>query len=688
MLSNHWLVWIKRILLVFGIGLIVWIAIGISQRWYEFRDTDPERGAIAQGIDKFGSQFLKTIYLEQGWSAADSLWFYSVAQGSNLLPYSFFLYLEQANSSELFRSRQNMDRYGYLPQRATVSNPDGLPVGMVRDEYQGIAYMGFTCAACHTTQINYQGIGIRIDGGPALADMETFMIDLAAALHATLEHTDKRKRFVDAVLGYGSYQHANDVLDDLRKYAQRIKTYTIINTPRDTRRPLTRYGYARLDAFGRIYNRVLEHIMSAWQLQELLSELLAPDELIDVITGVGPVLGGHDRDHLIERIQSFLTEKQLIQLRNRIYNPADAPVSYPFLWDVPQHDYVQWNGRVGNSGLGPMARNAGQVIGVFATLDWQGKEGFTLASVLGGQGFGARYIDFKSSIDIRNLRRVENHLRRLTSPLWPEHILPELNKTRVMRGRELFGQYCAECHGQISRADPDRRIVATMIAVERVETDSKMAVNSASYTGYSGILRNQYVDTGSGNILLQHQAPAVTLLTAATRNVVTTPDSDKWLLRRWIERSLDFSYTYFDNQVRPSIKAGDYIPDTTVNPFASIMAYKARPLNGVWATAPYLHNGSVPTLYDLLLPKKGPGDPEEGEYRPDEFMVGSRDFDPIKVGFKTAGYDGFWFRTTIWGNTNGGHEYASGRTPMPDGSYLPALTKAQRLDLLEYLKSL
>mgnify|MGYP003414574623 FL=1 len=190
------------------------------------------------------------------------------------------------------------------------------------------------------------------------------------------------------------------------------------------------------------------------------------------------------------------------------------------------------------------------------------------------------------------------------------------------------------------------------------------------------------------NILLQHQAPAVALLTSATRNVVTTPDSDQWFLQRWLERSIDFSYTFFDNEVQPSLKNGNYTPDTTAQPFASIMAYKARPLNGIWATAPYLHNGSVPTLYDLLLPKRQAHDPIDGEYRPDEFIVGSREFDPQKVGFRSTDYDGFVFRTNLWGNHNGGHEYAAGRTPQSDGTFLPALTREQRLDLLEYLKSL
>lgn len=679
---------IKLLLLILSVSVIIWLVTGISLRLHEFRDDDPHRGAMTSGTGKFGEQFSEIVYLAQGWSAADSLWFYNTTQGSNLLPYSFFLVLEQSGSPALFRSDENIDRYGYLPQRVTTSNPDGLPAGMVRDEYQGKAFMGFTCAACHTTQVNYRGTGIRIDGAPANSDMETFMIDLAQALHATLETPEKLDRFIANVLRQGHYKNTSDILADLRKYAQRIKTYTIINTPRDTKRPLTRYGYARLDAFGRIYNRVLEHIMSAQQLRELLAGILSPAELAQVMADVEPLLSGSDRDHIIERAQAYLSDKQIIRLRNKIYNPADAPVSYPFLWDVPQHDYIQWNGRVDNSGLGPMARNAGQVIGVFGTLDWQEKDGFTLSSVLGGQGFGSRHIDFQSSIDIRNLRRVEKHLRKLTSPAWPEHILPQIDQSRQARGAELFAQYCAACHGQIDRTDPDRRIVATMISVSSVGTDAKMAENSSVFMGYSGILRNQYVSVGTGNILLQHQAPAVALLTAATRNVVTTPDRDKWFFRRWFERSLDFTHTFFDNEVQSSLKKGNYTPDTTVEPFASVMAYKARPLNGIWATAPYLHNGSVPTLYDLLLPKKQPGDPEEGEYRPDEFMTGSREFDPEKVGLRSSGYKGFLFRTRIWGNHNGGHEYAAGRTPLPDGTLLPALTKEQRMDLLEYLKSL
>jgi cytochrome c5 len=667
---------------------LVWAGIGIAHRTYDFWDSDPNRGALPINDDMFDAPVTAVTYLEQGWDASESLWFYNTTQGSNLLPYDFFLELEQAAGTELFRSNANINRYRYLPQQPTFSNPHGLPLGMSKDTYRGKDYMGYTCAACHTTQLNYNGTGIRIDGGPAMADLESFMGGLAAAMDATLKDPARRERFVAAVLKHGNYTAADAVLQDLEIYTRRLQTYNLINKPRAPDRPLTHYGFARLDAFGRIYNRVLEHIVSADLLEELLTEVVPVAERDKVMANVKPILNASERDHLLARIEQYLTPKQRLALRNKLFNPADAPVSYPFLWDIPQHDYVQWNGIVNNSGIGPMGRNAGQVIGVFGTLDWQQKEGISLSSVLGGQGFGETHVEFNSSVDIRNLRRVENQLHTLTSPAWPATILPAIDPVRAERGRPLFNQYCESCHQTIDRTSADRRVIAHMGNIATVQTDPKMALNSVQFDGHTGILRNYYASMDVGNILLQKEAPAAALLNLSTRNVITTPDPDKIFIQRWAERSFDALSTVFQNKVKPSLKQGDYTPDTTVTPVASLAAYKGRSLNGIWATAPYLHNGSVPSLYELLLPKKRPGDPADGEYRPDEFMVGSREFDPVKVGLRSAGYEGFLFRTHIPGNHNSGHEYASGHTPQADGTVLPALNREQRLDLVEYMKTL
>ena len=693
-------------------------------------DTDPDRGATTVKQDIFGDHFGTVEYLPQNWKPADSLWFYTITQGSNMLPYDFFMVLEKKGDSEPFRSNDNMNRYRYLPQKPTSSNPDGLPVGFVKDTYKGNDYIGLTCAACHTAQINYQGKGIRIDGGPAGADMETFMADMVRALKAALENDGARERFVKNVMARGAYKTEADVNADLRKYTDRLANYITINYS------TTHYGYARLDAFGRIYNRVLEHIITARELRELLRDprivrpgAISQEELETILGRDGDnVLTGAERDQILANLLNTLGKnnewESLGRLRKKLFNAPNAPVSYPFLWDTPQHDYVQWNGLTENSGLKAIGRNAGEAIGVFGTLDWSERKGFSISSLVAGTGFYGNHISYKSSVNVLNLRRIESRLWQLQSPMWPEHILPPVDKTRLANGRSLFNKHCVSCHTRIVRDDPDRRVVAHMARATDTGTDAQMAENSVNYRGFSGILRNQYVNVSVGDILIDRRAPVSALLTRVTQGVIATPEPDKWFLQRWVEWAYNLSTGYRDNKIKASIKHGDYDPDTTANPVASLKSYKSRPLNGIWATAPYLHNGSVPTLYDLLLPKKRPGDLDGGEYRPDEFEVGSREFDPVKVGFKSSGYSGFVFNTRgikddkggyTKGNSNAGHEYGARRlaneadglvdqkikdqcadetikdqdldASIKDKCLYP-MSREERLDLLEYLKTL
>jgi cytochrome c2 len=695
-------------------------------------DKDPDRGATTVKQDVFGDQFNTVEYLpSQNWQPADSLWFYSVTQGSNMMPYDFFMVLEKKGTSELFRSNENMNRYRYLPQKATSSNPDALPVGFVKDTYKGDDYIGLTCAACHTGQINYKGKGIRIDGGPAGADMETFMADIVRSLKATRENEEVQNRFVKNVLARGTYKTEADVKADLDKYTQRLASYITINYS------TTHYGYARLDAFGRIYNRVLEHTVTVKELKELLSDpwimknaSISEEELESIAGNTDRVLSGEQRDQIVHNLLAVLTRNRTLEgleplgkLRNKLFNPPNAPVSYPFLWDTPQHDYVQWNGLTENSGLKAIARNAGEAIGVFGTLDWTERKGFSLPALITGQGLFGRHISYDSSVNVLNLRRIEARLLSLQSPQWPENILPPIDRSRLEKGKSLFNRHCVSCHSNIKRDDPDRRIVAHMSRARDVGTDTQMAENSVNYQGFSGIQRNLYVSAGGvGDILLDQRAPVSALLTKATIGVVANPEPDKWFLQRWSEWLYNLATGFRDNKIKPSIKRGNYDPDTTANPVASLKAYKARPLNGIWATAPYLHNGSVPTLYDLLLPKKWPGDPDDGEYRPDEFEVGSREFDPVKVGFKSSGYGGFLFNTKgikddrggyTKGNSNAGHDYGVRRMadesngpvdqktkdqcedenikdddPSIKDKCLHPMSREDRLDLLEYLKTL
>ena len=105
--------------------------------------------------------------------------------------------------------------------------------------------------------------------------------------------------------------------------------------------------------------------------------------------------------------------------------------------------------------------------------------------------------------------------------------------------------------------------------------------------------------------------------------------------------------------------------------FKKTNGYSNQPLDGIWLRAPYLHNGSVPTLEDLLKPPA---------QRPKEFYRGVDIYDWKRVGFITRGSTakrtGFLFETKERGNGNGGHTY---------GTDLPASDKRA---LIEYMKTL
>jgi mono/diheme cytochrome c family protein len=105
--------------------------------------------------------------------------------------------------------------------------------------------------------------------------------------------------------------------------------------------------------------------------------------------------------------------------------------------------------------------------------------------------------------------------------------------------------------------------------------------------------------------------------------------------------------------------------------FRASAGYVAVSLEGLWLRAPYLHNGSVPTLQDLLAPPAS---------RPSLFWRGYNVYDGVRVGFMTTGHDaqaqGTAFDTTQPGNSNRGHVY--GTSLVPD----------EKRALLEYLKTL
>jgi hypothetical protein len=559
---------------------------------YRRKNIAPEPSHVEMtGPDWYGDSTDKIVRLDQGWTAADSDWFYWTTQGSRLLPYAFFRALEQADAQASFRDAHNMQKYRFLPQRPGSSNPDGLPIGFVADAESALPRdllidrrsVGFTCAACHTTNINYKGTAVRIDGAAALTDMASFLVDLCAALEATATDDAKFDRFAAKVLGNGAKAATKTNLRSaLRASAKERSAYNTLNHADIAD------GFGRLDAFGRIFNSALV--------------------LADPHNGI----------------------------------TANAPARFPQLWDSPRLDFVQWTGVASNAGIGSLLRNFGQMVGVFAVIN---------------PGDPPPSVGYDSSIHLSNLRALEHQLKRLESPVWPENVLPPIDRGLAAAGRELFARDCRGCHHDIERNRKDR-VLTTKVSLSTVRTDPLAAENLINSRGNTGFLAGTKQDVYFGRVL----GPTDTAF-HITRNTVVHLFFGKLAprLRNKEMRRVDATDS---GPAGPADRAG--IAQHSKN--EPQLQYKARPLNGIWAAPPFLHNGSVPNLYEMLLP---------ANQRSKQFALGRREFDPVKVGFVTEPAEGtFLFDTTPKGNTNVGHEFGA------------HLSEAERWQVVEYLKSL
>jgi hypothetical protein len=529
------------------------------------------------------------VYLDQGWSQADREMFYQISQGSRAISYDIFLNLEAVDSQQLFRSDENSERYGLIPQTANPrTNPDGLPIGITKSlitegRWAGVPQAGVSCAACHTAQLTYKGKRIRIDGGHGNTfDFMAYIGGLDDALQATLTDTAKFDRLAARLRASSSdaksVLRARFTIDAGRVHQYR--THALI-TP-------SSWGPGRIDAIAAIVNRLVAHE-----------------------TGIP---------------ENFSTPL--------------APTKMPFLWNSPQGSWNQWRGVQQD----PIRRNETEAIGVFADID--------LHSKTPEEGL------FDSTELPLNLQKIENVLDRLAPPKWPEEILGKIDRKQALVGKALFVSICAGCHNAwpYTWTEPNkygkRFVRVGLIPQTLVGTDPGQFEDLRPYV-ITGELSSQFPPPHQG----QKYMP-----TSVFYNILQEEILAKSLapLKLTEAEAADLhGYREFPLPAPP------------------IRVYKAAPRDGVWATPPFLHNGSVPNLYEMLLP---------ATERTKKFYVGI-EFDPVKVGLDTSGKSGtFLLDTSLPGNSNAGHSFEN--AALGNGVVGPLLTEEQRWAIVEYLKSI
>ncbi|WP_263263339.1 di-heme-cytochrome C peroxidase [Pseudomonas sp. RIT-PI-S] len=367
----------------------------------------------------------------------------------------------------------------------------------------------------------------------------------------------------------------------------------------------------------------------------------------DTHRGLYPVQEGPGRTDAFGRIANATFGDALTPAN---YRPGNAPVDYPQLWDIWTFDWVQWNG----SAQQPMARNIGESLGVGATLAFRDDAGQMRTGI-------DRY---PSSVRVEDLARIEETLQRLAPPAWPEDVLGPVNLPLASQGRALFTENCAGCHVPAQRMENGRPVATLhMLPTNVIGTDPTAADNIADHRFDLSALQWSAEDLAALDV---NPKPANLDL-----HSVSVAMGLAWVTAFVEQRA------YADAGIGPEQQGRMNGFDLPIG-VRELRAYKARPLAGVWATPPFLHNGSVPTLYQMLSPQ---------DERDTTFYRGTFEYDPRHLGYQTAAFPGgFLYDTRITGNRNSGHEFRDG--PRGNGVIGRLLQPQERWALLEYLKVL
>ncbi len=598
-------------------------------------------------------------WMDQNWSDTDRWWYHHETQGTSTLPipYTWFMALEQPRlwlfgDAPMLSDSDYLSRFGFIPGAKGLEyadaaalrsqgypgvagaatyevedfagNPGGLPVGFaVTKAYEDPVtgkqlpdQLGFTCAACHTGQMVYNGVNLRIDGGPAITELTKFRQSLGLALVYTEFLEARFNRFAMRVL--------KDAYNDQTAAALRAELGAVLKGLQgglslyaESSKHDVAEGFGRLDALNRIGNTVF----------------------------VEDLVGAPNFDARVN--VAALT----------------APVNYPHIWTTSWFKWVQYDASIEQ----PMVRNAGESMGVAARVNLSNPDRPLYASSVAVKPI-AEMEELVAGADPYPGRAFKG----LNAPKWPGDLFGEPDAAQVAQGEVLYQRHCQSCHlPPVDSAefwDPtywttpndagQRYLKLPEVEVSYIGTDPAQAnvlpTRKVQVPEYLGIDPNIVCDGKPEGVVTE------TLFGLA--------------LGVAVQKTVDSWYDSHDVPPAERVKMNGYRP----NCLQVKEVYKARPLNGIWATAPFLHNGAVPDLEALLLP---------AAERPAQFCLGDRTFDPQRVGYvRTCAKGTTVIDTGIPGNLNTGHSFEDG--PRGNGVIGPKLNPEEREALLAYLKTL
>lgn len=559
-----------------------------------------------------------TVWLDQKLSKQQSGWFYHADQGTRTfhIPYEWFAALERPVVSPLLWSTVgDFNDPTYL-------NKYGFIIDTIEPGKPSLP-IGFA-----------HGGPMLQDSGEPWLNPQTRKAMTGIGLTCAACHT-----------GSFTYKDKTVVIDggpaliDLYKLTQGLGVALLF----------TRYAPGRFDRFA---DRVLgadassdARIALKAQLDGVLKQY---KEIKDLEDKAGGTYEGYGRLDALNRIGNQVFSLDLKNPQN--YAAHAAPVHFPRIWDAPWFTWVQYDASI----MQPMIRNAGEAMGVTAELNLTNDKKPLFSSSVQVQTL----YEMEQMIT-GNQPTAESGFTGLASPKWPKDILPPVDDKLAAEGATLYARHCQGCHlppvGTKEFFESKRWLPPNTVGLRLLDLE---------------LIDLKHIGTDPG------QAEGLATRTVAVPpNLGITTDKFGFALGEMVEKTVT---AWYDSQ-KPPVPAAERerINGDRPNKIQAPAAYKVRPLNGIWATPPYLHNGSVPTIDALLSPVSE---------RPTKFYLGNREYDPVKLGYHTEELaNGFEFDTSRPGNSNRGHEFNDGGG---DGVIGQKLSPEERKALIEFIKTL
>lgn len=543
-----------------------------------------------------------------GLSANERLAYYYTDEGIQYLPLNVLLTLRRPIDGKLGLYDELLlerpERFGLYPN--PIKNWPPIGITMSRDKSY-VPMAGINCATCHTSLISYHGKSFLVDGASSLFAVDRFIKEMVLSLANTLANPREFSEFYKRYQARTNAPQVDGELDQFLQSDEYLVLTDAINNHLDGKNPnidtnvkyflqtttLTSGAYPKanqLDSGFKMFVYMTKRFIFFFEQTKFAAN---PDDSTVSDSGLG-------RANPWSVTKNMLASNLKHKIKSLWPQEVGGPVNTPNIWEFDKSKRIFWTG-VTNSML---ERNLAQGVALVTDFNWETSE---------------------TTVSIKGLKTVSDFTKKVTPPIWPEHIFGNIDQYSAAQGKVLFKNECLTCHA----------------------ASKEQGVASRTYN---------YIDAGTDPEYYKGQAA-----------LFYGQDLFKDVLAPWLTQ----------------IKAKDYAREGITNlelyesgrmnvewkaPTGNHMA--ARPLYGIWATPPYLHNGSVPSLRELL---KKPGQ------RTMEFFVGNTEYDPTDLGFQSQPlYFSFNFKVicdNCTGNSNLGHNY---------GTNLSDLEKNQ---LLEFLKS-